>query len=438
MLTCAAGGRGGAGAALLALCCLLTVLPAAADPVNYGAQFVRVGRHWQDAGELTAAQVASGRGAGEPEVASAFDRRLSALERQRGPYADALVEPLAGLGRFYRGSGDPAQAQRLYRRALHVVRVNDGLHSDRQLPILRELLASSREAGDLQALDSYYDYFFRLHGSGRPPYTEARLLGILEYLRWQREALRLELDGRDLQRLVRLYELNEQLLEAVAGEAALDHSWYRELTYSQVRNLYLVEGRAAPPLESRDLLPASYWFGAEPTEQQTQQSRLEVIQRGALSHGAALLQEVVDRSAAADPKELARAQLELGDWYQWHRSGERAGEHYAAAVRTLREAQQTALLERWLGQPVELPDNGAFWQPRPAPPGGRSVIVTASYDVSTSGRASNIEATAADAAEQGAAARLSRDLARIRFRPRWLAGRPEPVARLVRDYQLIN
>ena len=80
-------------------------------------------------------------------------------------------------------------------------RINDGLYSERQVPLLRELLQSYREAGDYEALDERYDYYFRLYGNGQPPYTEIRLRAALEYLRWQREALRLGVGGRELERL---------------------------------------------------------------------------------------------------------------------------------------------------------------------------------------------------------------------------------------------
>ena len=42
--------------------------------------------------------------------------------------------------------GDIVGSRRLYERALHLVRVNDGLYSERQVPILRQLFDSTAAA----------------------------------------------------------------------------------------------------------------------------------------------------------------------------------------------------------------------------------------------------------------------------------------------------
>jgi len=420
---------------LLVLTCALPWIVHGATGTPYGEQFVRPGQHWRDGGPPAEA----GQGPGEvPEADRQYRRQLAALEDRGGPYADALAEPLASLGRHYRLRGDLDSARRAYRRALHVVRVNDGLYSRRQLPILRELLQVYRDAGDMASLDERYDYFFRLYGSGRAPFTEARLRAGLEYLRWQREAVRLGIDGQDLRRLVGLIELNEAIIADVALEASLDPVWYRQLVYSQLRNLYLLQDRAQPRIEETGLLQNSLFYLASEQDPGGHELRLATLQRGAFARGASMLQTLIDRTPAASQAALARARLELGDWYQWHGATERAGDEYAAAVALLREAGETHLLERWFAQPVELPDNGAFWQPQQLPEGKRKVLLEAVYDVSATGSPGNIEARVVAAGDDDVAYRLRRQLAGTRFRPRWFEGRPEQVARLVRQYELVD
>ena len=421
--------------ALLVLGCALPCAVQGGSAAPYGETFVRPGQHWSDGGP----PVAPGQGPGEePQADHRYRQQLAALEEGGGPYADALAEPLTSLGRHYRVRGDLEQARSLYRRALHVVRVNDGLYSRRQLPILRELLEVYREAGDMSALDERYEYYFRLYGSGRAPFTDARLRAGLEYLRWQREAVRLALDGDDLRRLVDLIDLNEAIISDVALDSSLDPAWHRQLVYSQLRNLYLLQDRAQPRIEETGMLQTSLFYLATQQEPGGHELRLATLQRGALPRGVSMLQSLIERMPTAAPAALARARLELGDWYQWHGATERAGDEYTAAVALLREAGEVELLERWFAQPVELPDNGAFWQPRQLPEGKRRVLLEAVYDVSASGRPGNIEARVVDAGDDDAAYRLRRQLAVTRFRPRWLEGRPEEVARLVREYELVD
>lgn len=419
---------------LLALGFALSGAVQASTAAPYGEHFVRPGQHWSDGGPAAN----PGQASAESQADSQQRQHLAALEEQGGPYADALAEPLTSLGRHYRLRGDLEQARRMYGRALHVVRVNDGLYSRRQLPILRELLEVYREAGDMTSLDERYQYYFRLFGNGRAPFTDARLRAGLEYLRWQREAVRLGLDGENLRRLVDLIDLNEAIINDVALDPSLDPGWYRQLVYSQLRNLYLLQDRVQPRIEETGMLQSSLFYIASEQEPGGHELRLATMQRGAFARGASLLQTLIEREPAAAPAERARDRLELGDWYQWHGATERAGDEYDGAVALLRDSGEEELLERWFAQPVELPDNGAFWQPRKPGEGQRRVLLEAVYDVSAGGSPGNIEARVVDAGDDDAAYRLRRQLAATRFRPRWLEGRAEEVARLVRRYELLE
>jgi len=415
---------------------LLAASPVWAGKYAYGEAFVRVGQSWSDGGPMQDPLQS------EPQATQDdghYRRQVSELEGEGGPYADALAEPLTGLGRHYRQQGDMEQALLHYRRALHVVRVNDGLYSERQMPILRELLNAYRVNGEMKTLDNRYDYYFRLYGSGRPPYTDMRLRGSLAYLRWQREAIRLKIDADETQRLLALYQLNDKLLHAVAAESSVALQWYRNMVLSQIRNLYLLEDRLAPTDQNSGMASASPVLADEWNQQDFNTKRMELIQRGSLAQGVGLLQALIERTAAAGERtELARLYLELGDWYQWHAKDHQAGEQYRQVVQLLSDENQGDLLQQWLGQPMELPDNGAFWQFYPNRADDHPVVISVRYDVSERGRAKNLQADVTDPAHEGPASRIKRKLARIRFRPRWVNGTAESVSQVQRDYQLID
>ena len=434
--SCAAGIVARRHPVLILLLCLLAAADARADKYAYGEDFARVGHSWADAGPpLAAAVLYSDPGVDQSD---SFRQQLAALEDSEGPYSDALAEPLTSLGRYYRASGDLEQATRMYRRALHLVRVNDGLYSERQMPVLRELLAVYRDTGDLGALDQRYEYYFRLYGKGQPPYTAVRLQAALGYLRWQREALRLDLDGDSVRRLQHLYRLNEDLLQATATDPSVSLAHYRDVVLSQVRNLYLLEDRVRPRLEEVGRVSGAPQFAQQFDQQDFDQRRLENLQRGALSRGSELVQELIGRyDASAEPQQVARLYLELGDWYQWHNSESRASQYYARVVELLTANSDQALLREWLGQPVELPDNGAFWQPPPQVNEQPPLVLEVAYDVSARGRASNLQSIEEDPAHAGKANRLKRALRKIRFRPRWVDGVAES-ASVRRDYQLFD
>jgi hypothetical protein len=427
---------GGTCAAVCMLGALSMTAPAKAGKYAYGERFVLAGETWSDGAPApVSAQLASSSAQDNVE----FQRQVALLEEQGGPYSDALAEPLEGLGRHYRQNGDLAQALVLYRRALHVVRVNDGLYSERQMPILRELLGVYRDSGEVQALDDRYDYYFRLYGRGQPPYTEVRLRAALAYLRWQREAIRLGIDKEESHRLLDLYNLNEKILGAIATDTSVALHWQRDLVLSQLRNLYLVEDRFAPTVENQGPAAPTPFLGNDLSQQNLDKNRLETMQRGSEARGSELMLALIERTAeAGDTDELASLHLELGDWYQWHGSERQAGEQYQQVVKLLSAAQRPDLLQQWLGQPRELPDNGAFWQPRPESESQPPVVINVSYDVSAKGRVRNVQSEVSGPADEGLAKRLQRKLRQIRFRPRWDGGVAEPVTQIKRGYVLID
>jgi hypothetical protein len=164
--------------------------------------------------------------------------------------------------------------------------------------------------------------------------------------------------------------------------------------------------------------------------------RLDSIVRSSMSYGVTLLDQLSGASSQAETAQHAQVTLALGDWYQWNNDSQRAAQHYGEVASALQEAGDSDRLQAWLGQPVELPDNGAFWQPAGLATAESKVVITARYDVSPTGRASNIETSTEQEADAGKASSLRRWIAKTRFRPRFVAGEGEAVSRLERQYEL--
>lgn len=401
----------------------------AGSPTAYGDSFVRLDELLPSV-QAGPAEHSDGQG----DTAS-YQQQLAEFEQEGGPYAATLAEPLAGIAGLHQQQGDVAEAQRHYERALHIVRVNEGLYSERQIPILRQLFESYRQVGDLQTLDARYDYYFRLYGSGQPPYTEVRLGAALEYMRWQREALLLKLDGDDPQRMLDLYELNGRLLEGVGEPDAETYAAGRQLALSQLYNLYLLQDLYRPEVQDRHELPST--LGAATWDHQdTDEYRLEMIQRSALSRGRALLEQLIEATPPGHDIPLAELYLELGDWNQWNEQRGAAARAYEQVQEILKGAGEMRLLEEWLGAPVELPANGAFRRLM-LPTGQKEDLARASFSVSARGKASAIEVSADEDVSDGRLWRFRRDLAATRFRPRFSAGQAEATEGLMRDYLLL-
>ncbi len=375
-----------------------------------------------------------------PEVPSApmdkadadtYKQKLEEQELIGGPYAQGLIEPLSSLGHYQMDRGYYLEAEDLYKRALHILRVNDGLNSEHQIPAVNDLLNLYRTAGDLASLDDRYDYLFRLYGNGWPPYTPERRKGVLEYLRWQRAAHCSGIDRGNIKRLVDLFQLNKRILELVAQTPNEDPAWKHELVLSQIRNLYLLLGSHDSPSSGFSVRSAS-----QIEQPSLVQQKWSYLLSTGFNNGRDLLQSLIAVSAQLEPTQRAALHLELGDWYQWNERGVKADEEYVIVEEILLEAVETDLLDQWLGEPVELPDNDAFRQPDLPSSDKNPVIVTVNYDISVKGHLSNIEVTTEKPEDSSVGQRIRRMLMNTHFRPRFVSGHAEPMENLTRQYQL--
>ena len=413
-------------------------------PKLYGKQYVKSGESWSDAGTSTQGIAVS---IVDTVPNTAYRRQLEQYESDGGPYADSLAEPLFGLGKYYAGRGDYKEAVALYRRALHNVRLNDGLYSERQAPIVRELLDTVRLSGDLNALDDRYDYFFGLYGKGRPPYTELRMRAALEYLRWQREAIRLGIDANEHKRLLGLYKLNEDLLEGAIASISISIEDRWKLALSQIRNLYLLQSKVAPRVEVTAAGTISTFSvqSGQDNELNFDQRKLESIRRNALVRGTEVLEQYalaldsgasLESDKASKLEKKARVMLELGDWHQWNGSYRRADEYYVSAAQLLNSGGEAELAQKWFADPVELPDNGAYWQPSADAGKEAPLRITATYDVSIRGRVRNLSTPDPDPETRGLVNRFKRELKGTRFRPRYKNGQAIVTENQSREYEV--
>jgi tetratricopeptide (TPR) repeat protein len=106
---------------------------------------------------------------------------VQALEAHGGAYDAALSEQLLGLGSAYQAAGRHAEAAEALARAAHITRVNEGLYSTSDLPILERLIESYSALGEWDGVGTSYQQMFQIH---RRNYGESdeRMLPALQRL----------------------------------------------------------------------------------------------------------------------------------------------------------------------------------------------------------------------------------------------------------------
>ena len=265
----------------------------------------------------------------EPENAIAspdLDQAIAALDAQQrelGPYHADLVAPALAAAALATDSGELSRAEALYDRALHAVRVNDGLYGDQQLPILRGLLDLYLVSGDRQGFEKRAEYQFRLLGSGLPPFNGAELAAATEFFDVTLDALMdVSWDGR-ARELLRFHDRFEAMTESVCADPEVGGEWCQPFTFRLARFYYLLEYKLDTFVDDPRFEPR---VGAADWQSMEREPRLEALQRRLFQEGEGLF----DRLLALNPDDHD-ALSALADWHWFYQKRSAALDLYQKA-----------------------------------------------------------------------------------------------------------
>jgi tetratricopeptide (TPR) repeat protein len=85
-----------------------------------------------------------------------YTQQIDEIEKNEGVFASTMTSELLGLGVHYQEQLNFAEAAEAFERALYIIRVNEGLYSTKQIPVI-DLLIESNSAGKnwKEVADSY-------------------------------------------------------------------------------------------------------------------------------------------------------------------------------------------------------------------------------------------------------------------------------------------
>lgn len=97
------------------------------------------------------------------ETIGSYQRSIEAIERDGGALDHRLSENFLSMGLAYRANGDLAAAIDAFRQALHVNRIDKGLHHLVHVPIVDLLIDAYADQGDWHAVDQQQRFRHWLH-----------------------------------------------------------------------------------------------------------------------------------------------------------------------------------------------------------------------------------------------------------------------------------
>jgi len=299
----------------------------------------------------------------DPTEDPAFQRRMEAIddyntnianiEFQGGAWDSDLVEQLRTLGNLQQQQGDHASAVEIFERAMHVNRVNAGLHNLEQVPLIEEMIESYLAMGDWENADLYYNYFYYVQQRAYGP-SDPRIIPVLDELaKWHLQAFNIgfgENLGLRLSYAQILFSAAARMVNVHFGRS---DERFVELQRSIANSAYLVKtnGTLMTALDTPAVRSSQSLLLAQLNERD--QPRI----RGFVTGERALL-EIVSffKNQPGSEVQYAEALAQVGDWYLIDERRSAAGEYYTQAWEILDALEDGAeQQQRLFGRVIPIP-----------------------------------------------------------------------------------
>jgi tetratricopeptide (TPR) repeat protein len=346
------------------------------------------------------------------DAAKTINASVIMLEEHVGRYDQTLVEPLTILGRALHGQGNYPEAIDAYERAVHVTRINGGLHSTEQVTIIYQEAESWAAMGDLEHANHRHEYAYETLLRAYGLESVEIVPGMYELAHWYRQQNNIFSARALYQHAARALSLaygmeDARLIPALQGIAET----YRAERFPPYHNPHQKSGVSV---------------STGPSAPGTYRARVQVNQ---FADGERALQQIV-RIQEANPEatigDVTVAMLDLADWNLMFESWERAFTLYEFCYKVLGEEGEATdeQLTTYFGEPrplyLPLPDGPS------TPPADLSAVPTQGfvemvYSVTEKGRIRKLTTVASE--PPGLMDfKVHRAMRTARFRPRIEAG----------------
>ena len=144
----------------------------------------------------------------------------NALARSYSPFDTAQLDPLISSGIRSQELGNHEQALVAFQKAFEVVRVQNGLYSESQVPIIESIISSEIDLKRWEAVNKNYEYLEHLYGKIYSVDNPKFSLALQKISLWHVNALDLNLDGQRVEHLRKVHKISKkrlQIAEVTAG-----------------------------------------------------------------------------------------------------------------------------------------------------------------------------------------------------------------------------
>lgn len=327
-----------------------------------------------------------------------FDQVLEDLEIQGDAWSLQIAEELTTLGDLLQAQGQFEQSIEFYDRALHVNRVNNGLFSASQVPLVEKIVQGHVAQGQWREADERKQYAFYVQTRAFR-IDDPRMIDVYDNLaRWNMATFYRGVDEDSSQRLLQTYLLYRTASESVATHFGKHDPRYIPFLRREASAVDMLR-RYSSPDESNgahldsELRLSSEFIGESMGSVDRNNAGIEALEKIVEFYSDPSLPPTQANSVAQ-----AQAIAELADWYLINNRRQAAMRTYEEAYELIAsEENSSELLQQTFGGIVFLPTFSSFNEQRKeafgigADSGWRMGHVDIAFDVNQYGRLSNFE-----------------------------------------------
>ena len=146
-------------------------------------------------------------------ILESFRENIANMESEYGVMDQRLVEPLNDLARFQMEAGYLDDALSSLNRQLQIERINNGLYSQAQIPIIESLISASVSLKDWEQVEEHYNRLAWIYTKAYAFNIDKLLTGIDQISNWSISAIYVDDRKRTVNHLLRLLDLRKHSLD---------------------------------------------------------------------------------------------------------------------------------------------------------------------------------------------------------------------------------
>ena len=362
---------------------------------------------------------------------STYQKIVHDIESRMGAYAPELPEKLLSLGAALQKQGRHEEAIRVFKRGTHLARINNGLYSATQIPLIQGEISSYIATGELLQADNrqHYMHSVQQRSLNNP---DTRVQALMQQAAWQQSAYQMRLGEQPFERLLSMWDLYRVALSDIADREGETSVNLLPPLDGLLQAQYLISDHHSTSTAANSSSDTS--FGVRQS-----QNRFNAYRARSYTQGSSVIRAIYDvRKAQATDQNLATAEslIMLGDWMLWHGDHEEAFRAYRESLGELAlldDAQQH--IDRLFGRPVALPAiEGVRSLPHEAAAGDSDILLE--FTVTERGKVTDLSRLDVKEEYESTTIKLMRKLRSTPFRPRFESMNPVVTEKMTHAYKI--